>query len=163
LIDPQSSTPRESKREEEKRCSVYTTHTTLHNNKEERIPVQIRMRRSVHKVVGNYIKKTMSYGQFYEEAAILFMDINPKEFSPLVVEKLERPRQNGVQGRMQELVCVDEFTEFVELLGRDNPDNQRLRSIRRGQFIELLKKCEKIKTWGDQLVALIEEVETYFV
>lgn len=91
------------------------------------------------------------------------MDINPKEFSPLVVEKLERPRQNGVQGRMQELVCVDEFTEFVELLGRDNPDNQRLRSIRRGQFIELLKKCEKIKTWGDQLVALIEEVETYFV
>jgi len=121
------------------------------------------MRKSVHGVVGTYLEKTMTYGQFYEEAAILFMDLNPKDFSPLVVEQLARPRQNGVQDRMQELVCIDEAMELVELLISDNPENQRKRHSRRKQFIELLKNCNKIKTWGDTLISLIEEAETYFV
>ena len=118
------------------------------------------MRKSVHEVVGNYINKSMSYGQFYEEAAILFMDINPKEFNPLVVEKPSR--HNNIKDEMQEFICLEDMREFVVRLKKDDPDNTHLLRARRKNFIELLNDCNKVKIWGDELIALVIKARSHF-
>ena len=132
------------------RCSVYTTHTTLHSIVEQRKAVQVRMKPTIHKVVGRYCGKDISLGQFYEEAAILFMELNPKDGVYLNVEKPERNNKN-MDDRIQEMICVSDLSEFLQ--GKRKPLHKKIQR----RILGLLKECRKVNNRGEELTALMME------
>ena len=142
--------------------STVRTVRTVHDN-EIRAPTEIRLRRSIHRAVKQYcVSEHINIGQLYEEAVILFMDLNPIDFNPINITKQERVTKSSIQSEMQEFVCLDDMREFVERLGRDDKTNNNLYKIRRIKFIELLKECNKVKIWGDELSALVMQARNHF-
>ena len=135
--------------------TTHTTHTTLH---EERKPIQIRMRQSVHDAVGRYCGKEMTYGQFYEEAAILFMDLNPVNGALLIVEK---PKQHdpSFEDSLQEMIIIDEIEELLDNLRRING---KIHYKRKKDFLGIVKQYQKIKVPSDRLQRLVREAKSYF-
>lgn len=136
--------------------TTHTTHTTLH---EERKPIQIRMRQSVHDSVGRYCGKEMTYGQFYEEAAMLFMDVNPKPLPHnITLVRLERHDQ-GFEDSLQEMIVVD---ELEELLGKLRLVNGKIHRTRKKDFLGIVKEYKKVKTPSENLQTLMREAKSYF-
>ena len=154
---------------EDKSCSVYTTHTTLHNKQyntqhtpqhttETRKPIQIRMRNSVHEAVSRYCGNDLTLGEFYEKAAILYMQVNPKEYvylSPLYLDA----RDKSMDNRVQDMICVDKFEKFVEKLKQLNG---ALRINHKEELLKLVKESQKVNFKSDRLTSLREEAMSYF-
>jgi hypothetical protein len=159
---PSHDPKREYREIEIDQCNAYNAYNAYNHIKEKRDNHCIRLRPSIHTAVKNYCGRDMSIGQFYEEAAILFMDVNPSDRTVLVVERPERPRQNNIKDEMKSFVCLDSMRDFVEKIEEDDTDNLRLLKIRREKFIELLNDCDKIKTWGDELNELIVKARSHF-
>lgn len=133
--------------------SVYTTHTTLHG-KEERMPIQVRMRRSIHNAVVRYCGAAgINIGKFYESSVIQMMMLEPVEFTPLLVIKPE-PRENNLDDQIEEVILIDELQEVVKLL----PPEKKLHVLHKKKLAKLLKRCQKLNQRGDPLEKLMKEV-----
>lgn len=146
---------------EESMCTVpYTVHT-VHSSKERRLPVEIRMRRSIHDTVGEYCGKDMTYGQFYEEAAILFMDINPKSGMSLNVINPQMD-ENTIEDRMDELICIGNLEDFIRDVkrcisaGGNGLHHSKIKKLRK-----IINECKKINNRGEKLNKLINEALNY--
>lgn len=150
--EEENSSTRESIEREIDHCTVYSTHSTVHS-KEKRESIQIRMRKSIHDAVGNYCGKTMTYGQFYEEAAILFMDINPKDGMLLVVEKPNK-EDSSLKDKMLELILIPELERWVEstrdFSGKIHPN--KLKTL-----YKIIEKSTKIYNKSEKMQSLLEE------
>jgi len=140
------------------RLQNSTVHT-VHTVHEKRVPIEIRMRKSIHDAVGRYIRNSMTHGQFYEEAAILFMDINPPlNSAPITVIRLENKDQS-LDDALQEMIVLDVLTVFLE----------RLRQIKgvihvsnKKNFRGIIKEYQKVKSPSDNLIKLMKEAKSYF-
>lgn len=139
-----------------KPCTVPCTVHTVHN--EKRFPTEIRLRRTIHEVVKRYCGNSgITLGDFYEGAAILFMDLNPVEFFGVNLITPER-RQQALDDQLREIVCIDELEGFIE-----NVKTLRngLHVSRKKEGIAILKNCEKINNRSERLEALIQEAIEY--
>lgn len=116
------------------------------------------MRRSIHNVVAKYCGKDMTFGQFYEEAAILFMDWNQKEYTPLLVSKTERV-VDDLDEQIQEIICIDDLETFFKPL----KPGMRLHVNKKKKLFKLLKECKKVNNRGDRLEELMKEALSYLV
>lgn len=141
-----------------KQCSVHTTHTTLHKN-EERKPIQIRMRKSVHKTVGGYIEKTMSYGVFYERAAILYMDVNPVDRTILVINGAES-ETTDLDQLMLIMECTQELEEMLIRLKRMISQGVKFQKKTLADLRKVFAKCRKVKNKSDDMETMIREAIT---
>ncbi len=136
-----------------KQCSTPHTPHTLHNNIEKRTPINIRIRKSMHSTFMEYCGRDMTAGQFYEEAGILFMDLNPKNGSLLMVSK-PITKQNGLKDRVQEIICIGELQEFIDDVDARISDNPLHHNwVKR--LGKILKRCDSIKHHSDKLEALM--------
>ena len=132
--------------------TVHTVHTVHH---EPRFPVEIRMRKSIHGVVRRYCGNSdMSFGEFYERAAIMFMDVNPVEFFGANVIMPEICQQN-IDDQLREIICVDELQDF---LSKAKLVKGTLHVSKKKTAIGILKECSKINKRSDELEALMYEV-----
>jgi len=147
---------------DDKSCSVTHTLHTLHNT-EKKEPRSIRMRPSHYKAISNYARLSdVTVGDVVVNACFLLMDVEPVEGSVFIVERPPRNNNKNIQSEIQEFICVDEMREFVIRLDKDDPDNQQLLKIRRQSFVKLLKDCNKVKIWGDELSALVMQARSHF-
>ena len=153
----------ECKEREENVCSTPHTPHTLHT-KEKRQPINIRLRRSLHDVFMKYCAGAdMTAGQFYEEAAILFIDLNPVIGSIFVFEKPERQtRNNDFEERMGELICIDELEDFVERVDKIKNSGVEIHRSNVKTLLNILKECNKIKTRSERLETLMSKAMSYF-
>ena len=154
---------RECKEREENECSTPHTPHTLHT-KEKRQPINIRLRRSLHDVFMKYCAgEDMTAGQFYEEAAILFIDLNPVIGSVFVFEKPERQtRNNGFEERMGELICIDELEDFVERIDKIKKSGVEIHRSNVKTLLKILKECNKISQRSQHLETLMNTAMNYF-
>lgn len=121
------------------------------------------MRPSHYKAISNYARLSdTTIGDVIVNACFLLIDIEPIEGNVFIVEKPERNNQNNIQSEMQEFICLDDMREFVERLERDDPNNIQLLKIRRKKLIKLIKECNKVKIWGDELSALVMKARNHF-
>ena len=105
----------------------------------------------------------MTAGQLYEEAVILFMDLNPVIGSPLVIEKPEgRARNNDFEARMSELICIDEMEDFVERVDGIKRSGVEIHRSNIKKLLKILKECNKIKNRSQRLEALMDKAMSYF-
>ena len=160
---PKTDSVGECKEREENVCSTPHTPHTLHT-KEKRQPINIRLRRSLHDVFMKYcVGSDMTAGQFYEEAAILFIDLNPVIGSVFVFEKPERQtRNNGFEDRMGELICIDELEDFVERVDKIKNSGVEIHRSNVKTLLKILKECNKIKTRSEHLETLMSAAMSYF-
>lgn len=152
--------PRESIERREEECSVAHTPHTLHNNKEQRHPINIRIRRSIHNIFMEYCGTDMTAGQFYEEAGILFMDLNPKDRSIFIVEKPQR-NNLSVKGRMLTMICTQELEDVIPVLKRLTDNGRKIHKNLLERLSKTFDKCYKINTPNAELKVLIEEALKY--
>lgn len=96
----------------------------------------------------------MTGGQFYEEAGILFMDINPPPMAK--VHKIIIPDKGEVSldDQIEEVILIDELQEVVKLL----PPEKKLHVLHKKKLAKLLKRCQKLNQRGDTLEELMKEV-----
>jgi len=141
----------------EDRCNALHTLHTLHEKKDQ---VQIRMRKSLHKAFMKYCAITdMAAGQFYEQAGILFMDLNPPPEPNLLVVSKSKQHDQGFEDSLQEMIVVD---ELEELLGKLRLVNGKIHRTRKKDFLGIVKEYKKVKTPSDNLQTLMREVKSYF-
>jgi len=116
------------------------------------------MRNSVHEAVSRYCGNDLTLGEFYEKAAILYMQVNPKEYvylSPLYLDT----RDKSMDNRVQDMICVDKFEKFVEKLKQLNG---ALRINHKEELLKLVKESQKVNFKSDRLTSLREEAMSYF-
>jgi len=67
--------------------TYYTVSTVKYTHKkEQRIPISIRVRNSVHSGVSTYCRMSgMTIGEFYELAAIAYMEKNPVDGLTIII------------------------------------------------------------------------------
>lgn len=160
---PKTDSTEGCKEREENECSVLHTLHTLHHN-EKRDVQSIRMKKSIHGVVSRYCGfAEMNVGQFYEEAAILFMDLNPVNGSLLVVNSPEkRMKENNFEGRMLELVCIDELEDFIERVDKIKRGGVEIHRSNIKTLLKILKACNKISQRSQHLETLMSTAMSYF-
>ena len=152
----------ESKREEEKQSSVTHSLHTLHDS-EKKEPRSFRIKPSQYKAISRYARLSEStIGDVVVNACYLLMEIEPVNGNVFIVEKPHRNIHKNIQSDMQEFICIDDMQDFIEKLEKDDTNNQRLMKIRRKAFIELLKDCNKVKIWGEELSDLVIKARSYF-
>ena len=144
----------------EYRCSTPHTPHTLHSKGEKRTPINIRLRRSIHNAVMTYCGNEVTAGQFYEEAAILFMDLNPKQEAFVVIE---RPYKNGVslKDRMLDMICVGELTEIIPRLKHASEKGYNIHKNVLESMRKIFDKCYRVSEPSKELSSLIEEALSY--
>jgi len=141
--------------------NTYTTPHTPHtlHPPEKREPTQIRLRRSIHEAVAKYCGlERIMIGQFYEEAAIMFMDLNPPKAAPPIMVVQRGERGQSLDEELQEIICVDELRDFLE--GVRQLKNS-LHVTRKKEGITILKNCNKVNNRGEELEALMREAILY--
>ena len=142
----------------EYRCNVLHTLHTLHEKRNVR---SIRMRDSIHESVSRYCAfADITIGQFYEESAILFMDLNPVNGTVLNVE---HPRKNGVslKDRMLDMICVGELNDMIPSLRKTRERGYDIHKNLLEGMRKIFDKCYKINEPSDELSRLIEEALSY--
>ena len=144
----------------EYRCSTPHTPHTLHSKEEKRHPINIRLRRSIHSAVMTYCGNEVTAGQFYEEAAILFMDLNPKQEAFVVIE---RPHKNGVslKDRMLDMICVGELSEIIPRLKFAKEKGYNIHKNVLESMRKIFDKCYRVSEPSVELSRLIEEALSY--
>jgi len=137
-------------------CNAYNAYNAYNNKNEKRDNHCIRIRPSVHRAVKNYCHDArMNLGEFYEIAAMFYVDVNPPpNGSPVVFNKLERKQQN-IDDQLREIICVDELQEF---LSKAKLVKGTLHVSKKKTAIGILKECSKINKRSDELEALMYEV-----
>jgi len=161
---PKTDSIGECKEREENTCNAVHTVHTVHSNSERRRPIEVRMRGAIHKTVGRYCGfAEITIGQFYEEAAILFMDLNPVNGSLFVVEKPEkRVNDNGFEERMGELICIDELEDFIERVDKIKNSGVEIHRSNVKTLLKILKNCNKISQRSQHLETLMSAAMSYF-
>ena len=101
----------------------------------------------------------MTGGQFYEEAGIMFMDINPPPMAKM--HKIIVPERNGydLDEQIQEIICIDDLETFFKPL----TTGMKLHVNKKKKLFKLLKECKKVNNRGDRLEELMKEALTYIV
>ena len=102
----------------------------------------------------------MTAGQFYEEAGILFMDLNHKDRSIFIVEKPER-NNLSVKGRMLTMICTQELEDIIPVLNRLRENDRKIHKSVLERLSKTFDKCYKINNPSPELNALIEEALRY--
>ena len=102
----------------------------------------------------DYCHKTkITGGQFYEEAGILFMDINPPPMGKLhKIINPERCEQN-LDDQIEEIILIDELEDALKHV---NPDRE-LHLVKKKMFAKFLKRCQKLNQRGERLEELMKE------
>lgn len=156
----EEDTPREYREIDRKLNTTPHTPHTPHNEKRE--ATQIRLRKSIHKAVSEYCHDArMGIGQFYEEAAILFIDVNPPPMrNPVILEKLER-RDNSPRDRMLSMICKKELEEIIPALKTLSDNHREIPKRLLEKLTKTFDKCYKITTPSEELNLLILEALEY--
>ena len=144
-----------------KRCSVAHTTHTLHSNKENKTPINIRMRRTRHERNMKYCALAeMDAGTFYEKASSLYIQINPVDGMVLVVEKpSDTHRIRGFDDELQEMIVRDDLDTLLSKLKQVNGP---LHISKKKQFLSVIKQYQKLNTPSDELRELMHEAKGYF-
>ncbi len=152
----------ESKELEQKQCNVRRVRLTLHDN-EKRVPITIRMRDSVHTAVARHCGGSgIRIGQFYESSVILSMEVDPVEFSPIMVTMPAQPRQIDLRVKVQELICIDDLNLFIGDVDELDHSNVVMMQSKKRKLAKILKECYKIKEWNEEISELAEKAMSYF-
>ena len=123
------------------------------------MPTEIRMRRSIHDAVMRYCgSERITAGQFYEEAAVLLMGIEPINGVNIIAVKPPE-RERNLDDELQEIICIEKLEKFIEEVA---DFKHRLHVNRKDELLKLLKECRKVKKRSPELDALMDEVMTYF-
>lgn len=117
------------------------------------------MRRSIHDAVMRYCgSERITAGQFYEEAAVLLMGIEPINGVNIIAVKPPE-RERNLDDELQEIICIEKLEKFIEEVA---DFKHRLHVNRKDELLKLLKECRKVKKRSPELDALMDEVMTYF-
>lgn len=150
----EEDTPRESIEIDRDRYSTVRTVHTVHTIKEKRLPIEIRLRKSIHSNVMTYCALArMTAGQFYEEAAILFMDLNPVEGAVLIVEKPNK-EDPSLKDRMLELMLIPELERWI---GSTENVSGKLHPNKIKRLYKIIEQSGKIYNKSDKMQELLEE------
>jgi hypothetical protein len=151
----------ESKREDKNACSVTHSLHTLHNT-EKKEPRSIRVKPSHYKSVSTYAKMAdMTVGDVFIEGAFILMQLEPVNGSLIIVEN-GKNNQQDLDDWMGELVCIQELSEFIEMVDSRTKPKHRLHKNLIRELQKILKECKKIKNRSPELDALITTVRGYF-
>lgn len=132
--------------------TVHTVHTV---HSEKRLPVEVRMRRSIHDVIRRYCGNAdMTIGEFYERSAILYMDLNPVEFFGANIIIPDR-RQQNIDDQLREIISVEELKDFID---KTAVLKKPFHISKKKEAISILKECSKINNRSEELETLIREV-----
>ena len=154
----EEDSPRESIEIDKKSYSTVHTVHTVHSNSEKRTSVQIRMRKSIHETASRYCAfARMNIGQFYEEAVILFMDLNPMDGTLLIVERNER--ESCLDDQIEEVILIDEFEDAMRVLSPE----RKLHINKKKRLAKLLRRCQKLNQRGERLEELMKTAVSYLV
>lgn len=106
----------------------------------------------------------LNIGEFYERAALLFMDLNPVNWVVLNVEMPQtRERESSLDDRVQELICIERVDKFVKNLKQLRSKGvERFHITKKEEFLKILKECRKVKNRSDELDELIQEAVSFF-
>lgn len=160
-----ASTPKEENIEgvEDKCSAPHTPHTLHHYNKEDRRePINIRIRRAIHDQFMKYCALTdMTAGQFYEQAGILFMDLNPPPEPNLLIISKPKQKNTSIRDKVKSSILVKKLKPIVAAFR-----NLKQRGVEPPiALIEnldvMFKKYDKISHPTDELNTLIEEAIEY--
>jgi len=164
MTDAPQENRKECKEREENACNAVHTVHTVHSNSEKRRPIEVRMRDAIHKTVGRYCDfAEITIGQFYEEAAILFMDLNPINGTLLVVEKLEkRVDDNDLEARVSDLFYIVELEDFIERVDEIKRSGVNIHRSNIKKLLNILKDCKKINNRSERLDTLMNQALSYF-
>ena len=139
--------------------TVHTVHTV---HREKRVPIEIRMRRSIHENVGRYCGKSLSFGDFYEQAAILFMEINPKYESPINVS---RPLiyDNDLEQNLSEIIYIGDLEDWLDVVRPIVNQGITLHKSKIKTLRAIIKECKKLNTRSEKLNQLLQEALEYAI
>jgi len=144
-------------------CSAPHTPHTLHHysDKEKRLPINIRLRRTIHDEFMRYCALShITAGQFYENAGIFYMDLNPiPEGTVLVVSKPEK--RNNLKDRTMILRCIQDLQKLIESLERYTSQRLPIPTNLMEKLCQIFDKYDKINNPSDELNGLIEEALRY--
>lgn len=139
-------------------CNALHTVHTVHNNIESRSPVEIRMRKSVHAVFMDYCHRVkITAGQFYEEAGILFIDINPPPMGTVFNIVTHENGEQNLDDQLEEIILIEELSSEMKHLHR----GKTIHVTKKKRLVKLLKRCQKLDIRGDKLEALMKEAMKY--
>lgn len=144
-------------------CNAYNAYNAYNGINERRVSQCIRIRPSIHKAVGSYCHDTrMNIGEFYEEAALTYFQINPppERGGEIIIVRDSGVVDKSVEDRMTELICIGELEAFLDGMRRSH----RVNGIHHSKIKKLkviLSECEKIPSRGDELNGLIKEAVEY--
>ena len=144
-------------RKEKSYSTVRTVHTV--HPPEVRVPTEVRMRRSIHNAVMRYCgSERITAGQFYEEAAILLMGMEPiNGVHVITVRPPERER--NLDEELQEIICIEKLENFIET---KKPFKGKLHVNSKDSLLKILRECRKVKNRSAELEALMTEAMAYF-
>lgn len=146
---------------DKKRCHALHTLHTLHRKEEKRTQICVRMRKSIHDAVGKYCAiENMTIGQFYEEAGILFMDINPPTNAKLIVNKVE-VSQTDLKERVLQQICMNEAETLADNLRKISNQGNGIHPNKLQSIYKFFKEYTKLSNPPDELNALVEEILSY--
>jgi len=149
-------TPRVSQDRSKNTCNAYNAYNAYNNEKRDNHCV--RLKPSIHKAVKGYCGiSRITIGEFYEKAAILYMDLNPVNW---MILNVERPieRASSLDEELQEIICIEKLEKFIEEVA---PFKHRLHVNRKEEILKLLKESRKVNKRSPELEALISEVMSY--
>jgi len=159
----EEDSPRIDQGRSENTCNAYNAYNALHQEKRDNHCV--RLRPSIHKAVKGYCGiAQLNIGEFYERAALLFMDLNPVNWVVLNVEMPQtRERESSLDDRVQELICIERVDKFVKNLKQLRSKGvERFHITKKEEFLKILKECRKVKNRSDELDELIQEAVSFF-
>ena len=154
----EDSSPRESIEIDKNTLYAYNTHNAYNGIQEKKVNHCVRYKPSTHRAVKEYCGTRITMGQFFEEAAVLFIQINPTD---RVIVNLENPerRDVSVKDRMLTLICTQELEEHIFTLKSLNGAKVHKKFL--GRISKTFDKCYKISNPTDELSNLIEGVLKY--
>jgi len=143
-------------------CSAIHTLHTLHGKNE---PINIRMRKSFHEAFMRYCNLTgMKAGRFYEQAGLLFMDINPIDGVMIVVENTENGSvQTSIEDKMTEIIIIGELEEWLEIVRPLVNQGVELHKSKIKSLRQIVRETKNLNTRSDKLNQLLQEALEYAI
>ena len=135
----------------------YSTYSTQEKNSQ----IQIRALKSYHEKFMDYCRRAnMTAGNFYKNAGILYMQVNPIDGAIIVVEKSNNNRRS-LKNRTANITCIYELNEVLPPLRKADKEGYDIHQKLLKRTIQALDKSDKIQNKSDELISLIEEALSY--
>ena len=147
---------------EKDRCNVIYAYNALHSSDEKRRNHCIRLRPSIHHAVREYCHDArMNIGEMYENAAILFMELNPPQYGLAVSVTRNERKNSSIRDKIKSSLLIKKVTPILEAFRNLKQRDVEPPTALIEKLDDVFKKYDKISHPTEELNNLIEEAIEY--